>query len=75
MDSYELTYSYQGPCASQPVTGTFTVDDGSIRRYNVSDLQEFSAYNGTLIAENGGGNSSTHYSVTTLASGTLITLY
>ena len=24
---------------SQPVSGTFTVNDGSIRQYNVSDLQ------------------------------------
>ena len=74
VDSYEITYSYQGPCPSQPVTGTFIVNDGNIRQYNVSDLQEFSAYSITLIAVNGGGNSSTHHSVTTLASGTLITL-
>ena len=58
MDSYEITYSYQGPCpnAEAPVTTT-TIDDGTTREYTVVGLEEFSDYLISVAAVNRAGRS------------------
>ena len=56
VDSYEITYSYQGPC---PVVIQF--DSGSIsgnrRQFTAVDLHGFSNYTIIIIASNGAGKS------------------
>ena len=56
MDSYEITYSYQGPCpgAAQSESGSIS---GNRRQFIAADLHEFSNYTITIIALNGAGNS------------------
>ena len=56
MNSYEITYSYQGPCPGviQSESGSIS---GSLREFTAPDLHEFSNYTITIIASNGAGNS------------------
>ena len=69
MDSYELVFSYQGPCDSFTHTSTITVN-GTTRQYTLTGLQEFSTYTVNITAANVGGRSAvTSQSVTTRADG------
>ena len=69
MDSFELVFSYQGPCDSFTHTSTITVD-GTTRQYTRTGLQEFSTYTVNITAANIGGRSAvTSQSVTTRAAG------
>jgi len=56
VDSYELSFSYQGPCSGFNHTKTTTVD-GTTRQYTLTELQEFSNYTVTVVAVNGAGRS------------------
>ena len=56
MDSYEVSFSYQGPCSGFNHTNTTTVD-GTTRQYTLTGLQEFSNYTVTVVAVNGAGRS------------------
>ena len=56
VDSYEVSFSYQGPCSGFNHTNTTTVD-GTTRQYTLTGLQEFSNYTVTLVAVNGAGRS------------------
>ena len=51
VDSYELSFSYQGPCSGINHTNTTTVD-GTTRQYTLTGLQEFSNYTVTITAVN-----------------------
>ena len=55
MDSYEVAFSYQGPCSGFNHTNTTTVD-GTTRQYTLTGLQ-FSNYTVTVVAVNGAGRS------------------
>ena len=69
MNSFELVFSYQGPCDRFTHTNTITVD-GTTRLYTLTGLQEFSTYTINITAVNGGGRSAvTRQSVTTIAAG------
>ena len=69
MDSYELVFSYQGPCDSFTHTSTRAVD-GTTRQHTLTGLQEFSTYTVNITAANLGGRSAvTSQSVTTRAAG------
>ena len=54
--SYEITYSYQGPCPSVLQSETVSIS-GSRRQFTAVDLHEFSNYTITIIASNGAGSS------------------
>ena len=56
VDSYEVSFSYQGPCSGFNHTNTTTVD-GTIRQYTLTGLQEFSNYTVTVVAVNDAGRS------------------
>ena len=56
MDSYDIAFSYQGPCIGFNHTNTTTVD-GTTRQYRLRGLQEFSDYTVTVVAVNGAGRS------------------
>ena len=69
VDSYELVFSYQGPCDSFTHTNTRAVE-GTTRQYTLTGLQEFSTYTVNITAANVGGKSAvTSQSVTTRADG------
>ena len=51
MDSYEVSFSYQGPCTGFNHTNTTTVN-GTTRQYTLTGLQEFSNYTVTITAVN-----------------------
>ena len=69
VNSYEMVFSYQGPCDSFTHTSTTTVD-GTTRQYTLTRLQEFSTYTVNITAANVGGRSAvTSQSVTTRADG------
>ena len=71
MNSFEIVFSYQGPCVRFTRTSTTTVD-GTTRQYTLTGLQEFSTYTINITAVNGGGRSAvTSQSVTTIADGRL----
>ena len=71
MDSYEVSFSYQGPCSGFNHTNTTTVD-GTTRQYTLTGLQEFSNYTVTLVAVNGAGRSGeSNVNVVTMADGML----
>ena len=71
MSSYELFFSYQGPCDRFTHTSTITVD-GTTREYTLTGLQEFSTYTINITAANDGGRSAvTSQNVTTIAAGRL----
>ena len=56
VDSYEVSFSYQGPCSEFNHTNTTTVN-GTTRQYTLTRLQEFSTYTVTVVAVNGAGRS------------------
>ena len=56
MDSYEVSFSYQGPCSGFNHTNTTTVN-GTTRQYTLTALQEFSNYTVTVVAVNASGRS------------------
>ena len=56
MDSYEVSFSYQGPCTRFNHTNTTTVN-GTSRQYTLRGLQEFSNYTVTVVAVNDAGRS------------------
>ena len=74
MDSYEVSFSYQGPCSGFDHTNTATVD-GTIRQHTLTGLQEFSNYTVTVVAVNGVGRSEeSSVNVVTLADGMCVSL-
>ena len=69
IDSFEIVFSYQGPCDSFTHTSTITAD-GTTRQYTLTGLQEFSTYTVNITAANDGGRSAvTSHNVTTRADG------
>ena len=69
MDSYEVAFSYQGPCSGFNHTDTTTVN-GTTRQYTLTGLQEFSNYTVTVVAVNGAGRSEeSSVNIVTLADG------
>ena len=69
VDSYEVSFSYQGPCDGFEHTNTTTVN-GATRQYTLTGLQEFSNYTVTVVAVNGAGRSEeSSESTVTLADG------
>jgi len=71
VDSYEITFSYQGPCSGYIHANTVIVD-GATRQHTMTGLQEFSTYTISITAMNGGGRSATtSQNVTTVAAGRL----
>ena len=71
VDSYEITFSYQGPCSGYIHANTVIVD-GATRQHTLTGLQEFSTYTISINAINGGGRSATtSQNVTTVAAGRL----
>ena len=72
VNSYELVFSYQGPCDRFTHTRAITVE-GVTRQYTLTGLQEFSTYTINITAVNVGGRSAvTSQSVTTRAAGRLV---
>ena len=72
MDSYEVSFSYQGPCSWFNHTNTTTVN-GTTRQYTLTGLQEFSNYTVTVVAVNGAGRSEeSSQNVVTMADGTYV---
>jgi len=70
VSSYEIVFSYQGPCSGFTHTNTTTVE-GTSRNYTLSGLQEFSNYTVSVTAANDAGNATTTTEViTTLSAGT-----
>jgi len=51
VDSYEVSFSYLGPCSGFNHTNTTTVA-GNTRQYTLTGLQEFSNYTVTVVAVN-----------------------
>ena len=69
VDSYEVSFSYQGPFSGFNHTNTTTLD-GTTRQYTLTGLQEFSNYTVTVVAVNGAGRSEESIlNVVTLANG------
>jgi len=67
--SYEIVFSYQGPCSGFTHTNTTTVE-GTSRNYTLSGLQEFSNYTVSVTAVNDAGNATaTTEVITTLDAG------
>ena len=72
MDSYEVSFFYQGPCSGFNHTNTTTVD-GTTRQYTLTGLQEFSNYTVTVVAVNdAGGSEESSENVVTMADGTYV---
>jgi len=69
VSSYEIVYSYQGPCSGFTHTNTTTVE-GTSRNYTLSGLQEFSNYTVSVTAVNDAGNATTTEAIITLSTGT-----
>ena len=69
VSSYEIVFSYQGPCSGFTHTNTTTVE-GTSRNYTLSGLQEFSNYTVSVTAVSDAGNATTTTEViTTLDAG------
>ena len=69
MDSYEVAFSYQGPCSGFNHTNTTTVN-GTTRQYTLTGLQEFSNYTVTVVAINDAGRSEgSSVNIVTMADG------
>ena len=68
VDSYEIMFSYQGPCSGITLTHTTTVEAAS-RSHTQSGLQEFSNYIVSVAAVNSGGRGTQNRMVTTMSSG------
>ena len=56
VESYEVSFSYQGPCSGFSHTNTTTVAD-TTRQFTLTGLQEFSNYTVIVVAVNGAGRS------------------
>ena len=56
VDSYEVSFSFQGPCSGFNHTNTITVA-GTTREYTLTGVQEFSNYTVTVVGVNGAGRS------------------
>ena len=75
VDSYEVSFSYQGPCSGFNHTNTTTVD-GTTRQYTLTGLQEFSNYTVTVVAVNDAGRSGgSSLNVVTMADGAYVCSY
>ena len=72
VDSYEIMFSYQGPCRGITLTNTTTVGAAS-RSHTQTGLQEFSNYTVGVTAVNSGGNGTQTQMVTTMSSGIMQT--
>ena len=71
VNSFELAFSYQGPCDRFTQANTTTVN-GTTRQYTLTGLQQFSTYTINITAANDGGRSAvTSQSVTTRVAGRL----
>ena len=57
VDSYEITYTFQGPCPNAEAPVTMTTNDGTTREYTVTGLEEFSDFIITITAMNRAGRS------------------
>ena len=66
--SYEIVFSYQGPCSGFTHTNTTTVE-GTSRNYTLRGLQEFSNYTVSVTAVNDAGNATHTVVATTLGAG------
>ena len=72
VDSFEVSFSYQGPCSGFTHTNT-TIVDGTTRQLILTELQEFSNYTVTVVAVNVAGRSEEDsVNVVTMADGTYI---
>ena len=72
MDSFEVSFSYQGPCSGFTHTNT-TIVNGTTRQLILTGLQEFSNYTVTVAAVNvAGGSEENSVNVLTMADGTYI---
>ena len=72
VDSYKVSFSYQGPCSGFNHTNTTTVD-GTARQYTLTGLQKFSNYTVTVVAVNGVGRSGeSSENTVTMADGTYV---
>ena len=67
IESFEITYSYQGPCV--PAPSNMTLQDITTRVYNVTELEEFSNYSISITAVNRAGSSQTTIAAKTLPKG------
>ena len=69
MESYAVSFFYQGPCSGFNDTNTTSVA-GITRQYTLTALQEFSNYTVTVVAVNGAGRSEeSSENVVTMADG------
>ena len=68
VSSYEIAFSYQGPCSGFTHTNTTTVE-GTSRNYALTALQEFSNYTVSVTAVNDVGNATATVFGTTLSAG------
>ena len=68
VSSYEIVFSYQGPCSEFTHTNTTNVE-GTSRNYTLSELQEFSNYTVSVTAVNDAGNATDTAVATTLGAG------
>jgi len=73
VSSYEIVFSYQGPCSGFTHTSTTTVE-GTSRNYTLSGLQEFSNYTVSVTAVNDAGNGTDTVRATTLGAGMSLVL-
>ena len=68
VDSFEIMFSYQGPCSGITLTHTTTVG-AATRSHTHTGLQEFSNYTVSVAAVNSGGRGTQTWMVTTTSSG------
>ena len=68
VDSYEITYSYQGPCSNAVPPVAMSTNDGTVREYTGTGLEEFSDYLITITAVNRAGRSNAASTTTTTMS-------
>ena len=73
MSSYEIVFSYQGPCSRFTHTNTTTVE-GTSRNYTLRGLQEFSNYIVSVTAVSDAGNATATAVATTLGAGIYIVM-
>ena len=72
VDSFEVSFSYQGPCSGFTHTNT-TIVGGTTRQLILTGLQEFSNYTVTVVAVNVAGRSEENsVNVVTMADGTYV---
>ena len=70
IESFEITYSYQGPCSSSRLAPfNLTVQDNTTRQFTVMGLKEFSGYIITITAVNRAKRSQANITTKTLPIG------